>query len=187
MNAYFKGGLVALAVAAGIYSWYSMNESKLVVNKTPDDFALITRMENEGLPDFELERLDGTMLKLSDYKGKLVIVNFWATWCNPCVEEIPSMARLAERMKGELVVVAVATDEKKEDIAPFLKAFGIPKPGFEVVWDRNHSVMRAYGVKKVPESFLGKTDLRLARKIVGIEDWGTDNAVEFFKDLRGSK
>jgi len=187
MNAYIKGGLVAIGVGAAILTWYKRNESGLIVNRTPDEFQLITKMEVEGLPDFELERLDGTKVKLSDYRGKLLVVNFWATWCNPCVEEMPSMARLVDRMKGDVVVVAVATDEKKEDIATFLKAFGIPKPGFEVLWDRDHSVMKLYGVKRVPESFLSTPDFKLARKIVGTEDWGTDNAVEFFKALKGSK
>jgi hypothetical protein len=94
------------------------------------------------------------------------------------------MARLVDRMGGDVVVIAVSTDEKKEDIGPFLKAFGIPKPGFEVVWDRDRTVMKSYAVKRVPESFLAKSDFRLARKIVGTEDWATDNAIEFFKDLK---
>ena len=183
MTIYLKGALVALVVAAAVYFIYSRNEGKLPVNQSPVEFQVITKMETEGAPDFELERLDGTKVKLSNFKGKLVIVNFWASWCNPCVEEIPSMVSLVEKMKGDLVVVAVSTDEEKKDIAPFLKAFKIPPTGFEVLWDKGKTVRNAYAVSKMPESFILTPDLRLAKKIVGIEQWGADGAVLYFQKM----
>lgn len=184
MNVYLKGAVVALLVTSGLIVWYRMNESRLPANQSPAEFQMLNQMETEGVPDFELERLDGSRLKLSDYKGKLIVINFWASWCNPCVEEFPSMVKLAQRMQGDLVVIAVSTDEIRADIEPFLKAFEIPKEGFEIVWDREHKIMNTYGVKKIPESFIVGTDFRLARKIVGTEDWGSDNAVAFFRALQ---
>lgn len=184
MNVYLKGAIAALLVAGLIYTWYRVNESKLPANQSPAEFKTLSQMESEGVPDFELERMDGTKLRLSDLKGKLLIVNFWASWCDPCVEEFPSMVRLAEKMKGDLVIVAVSTDEQRADIEPFLKAFSVPDEGFEVVWDSEHKVMEMYGVKKIPESFIVGTDFRLARKIVGIENWDSDNAIAFFRALK---
>ena len=190
MMVYLRGAVAAILVVCALLVWYRFNESRLPANQSPAEFQVLGKMETEGVPDFELERLVGSKLKLSDFKGKLIVLNFWASWCNPCVEEFPSMVTLAEKMKGDLVVVAVSTDEQRKDIEPFLKAFKIPPNGFEIVWDRDQSVMKAYGVKKVPESFIIGPDLRLARKIVGTENWGSDEAVQFFKSLpgyRGSK
>lgn len=183
MNAYVKGGIVAVALIIGLYYWYHTNMAELPVNKTPAEFKLITKMENEGVPDFQLERLDGTTLKFSELKGKIVILNFWASWCNPCVEEFPSMIKLVDHFKGDVVVVAVSTDDDRKDIEAFLKAFGLPKPGFEVVWDKNKEVMAQYGINKIPESFLVGKDLKLIRKVLGIENWYSDGAVSYFQGL----
>lgn len=187
MNAYVKGGIAALIVIVSLFMVYKMNEGKLPVNQSPAEFNIITQMETVGVPDFTLPRLDGTTLTLSSLKGKLIVVNFWASWCNPCVEEFGSMVKLAERMGGDVVVVAVSTDENKSDIEPFLKVFGLPKPGFEVVWDSDGKWKNIYGVQKVPESFLVKADFRLARKIIGIENWGSDEAVRFFKMMKNGE
>lgn len=184
MNVYLKGAIAALLAVGLIYTWYRQNEFKLPANQSPAEFKTLSQMESEGVPDFELERMDGSKFRLSDLKGKILIVNFWASWCDPCVEEFPSMVNLAQKMEGDLVIVAVSTDENKADIEPFLKAFSVPEKGFEVVWDKDHKVMEMYGVKKIPESFIVGTDFRLARKIVGIENWDSDNAIAFFHALK---
>jgi peroxiredoxin len=183
MNLYLKGGIVALIAAIAIWLWYQSQSPKLPVNQSPATFKIIDKMESEGMPDFALKRLDGTTLKLSDYKGKLVVVNFWASWCNPCVTEFPSMVKLIDRMKGQVQIIAVATDDDRKDVEAFTKAFGLPKPGFEVVWDEGKVVQKTYGVEKIPESFLVGSDFKLLRKVLGIEDWASDNAVEYFQSI----
>lgn len=187
MNAYIKGALGALVLAAAGYGIYMAYEAKLPANQSPAEFQVISKMESEGVPDFTLERLDGTKLKLSDYKGKMLIVNFWASWCNPCVEEFPSMVRLAEKMKGDMVVIAVSTDENRKDIETFLKLFGLPKPGFEIVWDRDGKLKDTYAVGKIPESYIVTPDFKLARKILGVEKWDSDEAVQYFQLLGHGK
>jgi len=187
VSAYIKGALGALVLAAVIYGLYTSYEARLPANQSPAAFQVISKMESEGVPDFTLERLDGTKLKLSDLKGKMLIVNFWASWCNPCVEELPSMVRLAEKMKGELVVIAISTDENRKDIETFLKLFGLPKPGFEVVWDRDGKMKDMYAVGKIPESYIVTPDFKLARKILGVEKWDSDEAVQFFQLLARGK
>lgn len=184
MNAYVKGAIVSGLVAVGLFAWYKRNESRLPVNQSPAEFQVISKMEADGVPDFELQRLDGSTFRFSELKGKLIVLNFWASWCNPCVEEFPSLVKLAEKGGGDIVVVAVSTDEQRKDIEPFLKLFGLPKPGFEIVWDKDKKVMEKYGVGKIPESFIVKPDFRLARKILGVEDWASDDAVSYFQMLR---
>jgi peroxiredoxin len=183
MNAYVKGAIGAVIAIIAILSWYLTHSDELPVNKTPESFRLISKLEKEGMEDFALQRLDGSTLRLSDLKGRVVVLNFWASWCNPCVQEFPSMVSLVEKMGGDVVVVAVSGDDQQGDIQAFVKAFGLPRPGFEVVWDKDKKVTELYGVSKLPESFIIGRDFKLARKIVGTEDWANDGAVAYFKSL----
>jgi cytochrome c biogenesis protein CcmG, thiol:disulfide interchange protein DsbE len=183
MNLYVKGGIVALVMAAGIFFWYRAKEPSLPVNQTPSTFKLIDQMETNGVPEVDLAKLDGSKIKLSDYRGKIVIVNFWASWCNPCVEEFPSMVKLVSQFNGDVVILAISEDDQSEDIKTFTKAMGLPKPHFEVVWDQEKRAMKDYGVEKLPESFLVGRDGKLVRKVLGIENWASEDAVSYFKML----
>jgi peroxiredoxin len=140
-------------------------------------------METEGVPEIALTNIDGKPVKLSDYRGKIVIVNFWASWCNPCVEEFPSMMKLMSQFSNDVVVFAVSEDDNREDIQAFMKAMGLPKPGFEIVWDEKKENMKAWGVEKVPETFLVGRDGKLIRKVLGIENWANEDAIGYFKML----
>ena len=183
MNAYFKGALVSVVVILCLIGWYHSNMANFSVNRSPYEYDVISKMEHEGVPDFELERMDGTTFKLSELTGKILVINFWASWCNPCVEEFPSMIKLVDRYHSGLTVVAVATDDDRKDIEAFLKVYHLPKPGFEVVWDKKKTVMNSYGIEKVPESFLVGKDFKLIRKVLGIENWYTNGAISYFADL----
>ena len=171
MSVYLKGAVVALALAAGIFGWYRAKEPSLPVNQSPIGFQLIKQMETSGVPEISLSRLDGKTLSLSSYRGKIVIVNFWASWCNPCVEEFPSLIKLVTLFKDDVVVLAVSEDETRDDMTAFMKAMKLPKPGIEIVWDEKKEFMKAYGVEKIPETFLVGRDGKLIRKVLGIENW----------------
>lgn len=183
MNVYVKGAIAALVVSIGLFAWYQWKEPSLPVNQSPKGFQIIKQMEKEGVPEIALANIDGKPVKLSDYRGKIVIVNFWASWCNPCVEEFPSMIKLISQFSNDVVVFAVSEDDNREDIQVFMKAMGLPKPGFEIVWDENKENMKAWGVEKVPETFLVGRDGKLIRKVLGIENWANDDAVGYFKML----
>lgn len=187
MNVYIKGGLGVFVLMAVLFALYSFNKSKLPAYRSPDSFMLIDRMEQHGVPDFTLQRLDGSPLTLSQYTGQIIIVNFWASWCNPCVQEFPSLMKLVEHFKGEVVVIAVSTDENQEDIEAFTKAFGLPRPGFEIVWDKDKTMMEKYGIEKIPESFLVDGERKLIRKVLGIEDWYSEDALAYFRSLLDAK
>ena len=93
------------------------------------------------------------------------------------------MIKLVEEFKGEVVVVAVSGDDSRDDLESFAKAFGLPKPGFMVVWDRSKSVMDLYGVGKLPESYIDGKEYSLIRTVLGIENWATAGAFEYFRQL----
>jgi thiol-disulfide isomerase/thioredoxin len=183
MKTYLRGllgAIFAVVLAFGIYAFF---EGRLPAYQSPASFKTISVMEAAGVPDFELERVDGSKLKISSLKGKLLIINFWASWCNPCVEEFPALVRLADKMKGNLVVIAVSEDEQKKDIETFLKLFGLPKPGFEILWDRDKKLAEKYAVGKIPESYIVTPDFKLARKILGVEKWDSADAIQYFNYL----
>ena len=95
----------------------------------PNNEAIAKLDEDTGItvgkfaPDFELESLDGTMVKLGDFRGKKVVLNFWASWCPPCREEMPEFQKIHEQNKG-IVIVGVNLQESKEAISVFTSKFG---------------------------------------------------------------
>lgn len=122
----------------------------------------------------------GGAVKLSDYKGQWVFVNFWATWCAPCRDEMPSMEMLNRRFGKDLVMIAVSVDDDQAQIARF---FGSEKPSFTVLWDTDKSAARTYGTSKFPESYLVSPDGRIAAKFTGPRDWYNQGTVQYFDDV----
>jgi thiol-disulfide isomerase/thioredoxin len=118
-------------------------------------------------PDFSLESLDGKTLRLSDLRGKAVLLNFWATWCGPCKIEMPWFVDLQKQYGSQgLQIVGVAMDDaSKEDIGKFAKDMGVNYPiliGKESVGDQYG------GVPALPESFLISRDGKIVDKIIGL-------------------
>ncbi len=183
MNAYVKGLIVVVVLVAGLGFWYSQNKDRLTFQTTPTQYSVLDKMEKEGLPAFELPRLDGSTFRMADLQGKVVVLNFWASWCNPCVEEFPSFMELVKKFEGKVVIIAASTDENRDDMTAFLKAFGLPKENIEILWDKDRAVANLFGVGKIPESFIIGKDGKLVRKVAGIDNWVAPGAIEFFEDL----
>lgn len=183
MKAIIQGAIcVVLIVLVGFFTYrhYSPN---LSVNKASESIELLKNLETQGLPSFEGAALDGTNFKSSEVAGKVLILNFWASWCNPCVTEYPSLLKLVQHYKGEVILVAISEDEDKRDIENFLKAFGDDKVSVRILRDPDKKISGLFGVQKLPESFLFGRDSKLIRKIVGIEDWYNENSLSYFDML----
>ncbi len=121
------------------------------------------------LPPIELADLDGIKHRLADFRGQVVLVNFWATWCEPCREEMPSMQRLKKRLAGRpFVVLAVNVGEGETRIGEFLQ-----KEPFDFVFLRDHSsaAMKAWRVRALPASFLVGADGRVRYSRTGELNW----------------
>ena len=151
--------------------------------KPPVASQILNQMEKEGVPDFSLKNIDGQDIALTDYRGNVVLLNFWASWCEPCIQEFPSMIKLIEEMKGEVILLAVSADYEFEDIDPFLKAFKVDNPHIKIMWDKDQELAKKYGTFKLPESYLIGKNGELVRKVAGIEDWATPEAFQFFREL----
>jgi peroxiredoxin len=138
--------------------------------------------DNLPAPDFTFPGLDGKKVSLSDYKGMVVLVNIWATWCSPCVEEMPSMEKLYRKFKGEnFEILAVSIDEPGlKAVAPFMKKSNLT---FPALIDSEGAIKAVYGITGIPESFIIDQQGILLKKIVGPVDWATPNIFRFFSDL----
>jgi thiol-disulfide isomerase/thioredoxin len=149
----------------------------------PKGTQILNKLEKEGVPNFSLPDLNGKMISLTDFKGKILLVNIWATWCAPCVKEFPSMRGLVEHFKGQVAILAVSHDKSREDIDSFIKTFGGLPEDFVVVWDREKKVAELFGTDVLPETYLLSKDQKLLRKVAGETVWNEPMALEFFQEL----
>ncbi len=117
--------------------------------------------------NFTLPDLDGKPRALSDYLGKVVLVNFWATWCPPCRREMPSLERLSQRLKDRgFVVLAINQMETPDEVFAFTGQLE-PSPTFPLLFDRDSAVARAWGVLGLPASFIVDRQGRVVYRMMG--------------------
>ncbi|MFC1523177.1 TlpA family protein disulfide reductase [Thermodesulfobacteriota bacterium] len=120
-------------------------------------------------PDFTLQDTEGKTWQLTDLRGKVVFVNFWATWCPPCREEMPSMGALAKSLSQEpFIMITVLSNDNPAMAKKFLQKINVSLP---VLVDTEDRASRAYGVTGIPETFIIGPDGILRNKIVGGRDW----------------
>ena len=110
---------------------------------------------NSAAPNFLLPGYDKQAVRLDDYLGKTVFVNFWASWCGPCAEEMPDIVRIAEKFPDDVVVIAINRGESKGTAQNWTQALNLPEdlPNFKWVLDTRESVVREYRVEGMPQSF----------------------------------
>jgi len=121
-------------------------------------------------PPLALRDLAGKEHKLADYRGKVVVLNFWATWCDPCREEMPSMQRLQDKLAGKLVILAVDYGEGAPRVSDFLKKVPVR---FTVLLDRDTSAATAWKVKVLPTTMVIDPEQKVRFVAVGDIGWDT--------------
>jgi peroxiredoxin len=133
-------------------------------------------------PDFQLPDLNGVEVSLSSQRGKVVLLNFWATWCPPCREEMPSMQRLVKTLEDEpFVLLAVNVEADGPQTVPPIIAQGAYS--FPVLFDQDGHVRKSYGVAKYPETFVIDADGVVVEKVVGGIDWSQPQVVSYLRAL----
>jgi peroxiredoxin len=132
-------------------------------------------------PDFVLADISGRETRLSDLKGEVVLVNFWATWCPPCREEIPSMSALNRLMAGKpFRMLAICIDQGGKDaVKAFFRESGQTIPALV---DSDGSVSKLYGITGVPETFVIDRKGVIIKKFIGPLDWSAPEVVNFLTD-----
>ncbi len=142
--------------------------------------------EGSVAPNFTLESISGDKVSLSELRGKVVLLNFWASWCPPCREEIPSLYTLNAAMSGKnFRLLAVAIDEGGRDaVAQFFRRTGVSLP---TLFDPGGPVGKRYGITGVPETFVIDKHGIVRKKVVGPLEWGDPGIIGYLNKLANSE
>ena len=171
-------GLIAAAGLVG-FAWFARGRFEPVIAGQP-------------APDFHVSALDGSPISLEPYRGKVVLLNVWATWCAPCLEEMPSMQRLYRDMAGkDFEILAVSVDNEVEGGVPkqalekFAADLGVTFPIFHSAPGSSDDIQLQYQTTGVPESFLIGKDGVIYRRISGATSWDSPQYREQILRLLG--
>jgi peroxiredoxin len=130
-----------------------------------------TPVVGEPIPNFDLPDLQGETVRLSDHRGEVLLINFWASWCAPCVEEMPSLERLHRALEPKgLRIVAVSVDDDRAVIERFREEHDL---SFLILHDEGASVSHTFETFKYPETYIVDREGRLISKVIGARDWIT--------------
>jgi len=168
--------IVVLVVGVGIFVWLQIEDSSF------NPFGKPLLGKGVPAPNFTFPGLDGKKVSLADYKGKVVLLNIWATWCAPCVAEMPSMEKLYQELKDEdFELLAVSVDESGvEVVTPFMKKH---KLSFPVLLDTQGDIKSLYQLTGIPESFIMDKDGIIVEKVIGPRDWAASGVISYFRNL----
>ena len=137
--------------------------------------------EGDRAPGFIVSDDQGVGVGLDDYGGKVVLLNFWATWCPPCVQEMPSLDAIYRELRDRgFVVLGISVDEDADQYRAFLDSSGV---SFPTARDPERTVSVRYGTMKYPESYLISREGRVLRKYVGPEDWGRPEIANYLRSV----
>jgi peroxiredoxin len=136
-------------------------------------------------PDFRLWNLEGQAVALSHYKGRVVMLNFWATWCAPCRVEMPAMESLyRETSRNDFEILAISTDAQGASLTrPFRNALGLT---FPILHDSDFRVGLMYGTRSLPMTFLVDRNGVVTHRIFGARNWGSPEAKQMIQALVGA-
>lgn len=175
---------IGLAMAAGccFLALGALAQSAALASKDLFADLNVTRVtaDSRSRP-FDLKSLDGEIVRSRDLAGKVVLLNFWATWCGPCKEEMPSLARLKQQLDPrQFSVVTVTADLHPQGIKQFLAQLGISLP---VLFDEDQEVSRRFMVRGLPTTVLLAQDGRQVGRAVGPREWDSPEAVALLQHV----
>ncbi|MGH2586874.1 MAG: redoxin domain-containing protein [Dehalococcoidia bacterium] len=161
--------LLAVIVIAGAIIWLERPDEEPPRRTATDDEPLVADggapQEGSPAPDFVLSTLDGREVRLSDYRGNVVLLNFWATWCGPCREEMPLFeAAQQEYSDRGLVVLAVNVGEGSSTVRPFVERLALT---YDIALDGNSSIARRYRARSFPTTYFIDRDGTVEGRRVG--------------------
>ena len=143
--------------------------------------SLTLMPDKKVAPGFELSDMDGEKRKLSDYKGKPVIINFWATWCPPCRAELPAMNRAWEKIKKENIeMLAVNVGEDEDTIFAFTGEYPID---FTVLLDETGEEIKKWPIRGLPTTFVLDKEGRIVYRAIGGREWDDEKLLNIVRKL----
>ncbi len=145
-------------------------------------FGVQMPREHKPAPDFSLPGFDGGTVHLSELRGQLVLLHFWATWCVPCRHEMPLLHGMEKKLKGKSFrIVCVNVDRGGEqDVQDFMQEVS---PGFHTLLDPEGGVRNRYEVRALPTSYLIGGDGKIIGRIIGEREWNSEASLHLFRQL----
>ena len=161
------GMIVLVSALIALLIFWSPEASAQTVQPSVESTTIVK--EGAQAPDFTVEMFDGTKVTLSELKGKVVLVNFWATWCPPCRNELARVEKeIIERFKGqEFVFLPISRGESKEKIAEFRNKMGYT---FPMGLDTTQAIFKKYATNYIPRNFLVDREGKVVKASVGYDD-----------------
>ncbi|WP_426417175.1 TlpA family protein disulfide reductase [Aestuariirhabdus sp. LZHN29] len=135
---------------------------------------------NAPLPMLELNRLDGSTLMVDELYGKPLIINIWATWCEPCREEMPALQRLKDKMGDRVQVIGISVDQDTNLIQEFNRRYGLD---FAPYWDPDGRLAERLGVTLYPSTLMVSAEGVWLDLMVGDREWDSDEMVDYINEL----
>jgi peroxiredoxin len=182
INAGFLGVLLILATVSCDAGYSEPNQPSMQTGATPQPASIKI---GGPAPDFRLWNLEGQAVALSHYKGRVVMLNFWATWCGPCRVEMPAMESLyRETSRNDFEILAISTDAQGPTLTrPFRNALGLT---FPILHDSDFRVGLMYGTRSLPMTFLVDRNGIVTHRIFGARNWGAPEAKQIIQALVGA-
>lgn len=174
-----------------IHNGSSVNDTEYAEHT--QNITTITESKNK-VPDIVIKDLNGKKHKLHDFSDKIVILNFWATWCPPCIKELPSMLELADTKKDKVIFIAASVDESRQKIERFFKT--LPKETQKQLKNKNVILVHdkdkiisqdTFQVIRYPETFIIGKEMQIHSKVVGDRDWSSEKMKNYIDTLHRSK
>jgi len=134
--------------------------------------------------NFDVTDIDGTQYRLSDYKGKVIVLNFWATWCPPCREEMPAMNRAHHKLKNDdVVVLAINVGEDEDTIFEFTGNYPVD---FPLLMDKDGTVIKRYPVMGLPTTYIISPTGVVTHRTIGVRAWDDDNLLNQLRNMQNN-
>jgi peroxiredoxin len=174
----YQSIILTIVIAAALVVFFALRQKDSLLDYLNPEVVAI----NRPAPDFKLPDLAGRMVSLSDFRGQVVVVNVWATWCPPCVDEMPSLEKLYRKFKDQgLEILAVSIDSDGiAAVAPFMKKNGLT---FPALIDSQASIQTSYRTTGVPETFIINKKGILVKKVIGPLDWTAPEILRYIRQL----
>ncbi|WNM59807.1 TlpA disulfide reductase family protein [Candidatus Nitrospira allomarina] len=154
-------------------------------NPSSSPYTLSRFNTAQTLPPFQLRTLQGTSIHSNELKGRVFILNFWATWCGPCKEEMPSLERLRQKFPpDQLAILAVTTDIPPREIKIFWQKLNLH---FDVLLDEQEELSQALMVRNLPTTVIVDTHGHLSQRIMGPREWDSPESLAYIHNLLNPK
>lgn len=175
-------GVILVALGTVWFDRLLVKPEKMLVKKQEN---IVNISDAISVPDFTVEMLDGSSVAMGDIREEVVLLSFWASWCVPCIREIPEMLDLVERFNGRVALLTISIDDQLSDVKSFLgKLDDYHAKNTYWAWDRDKSIsLNLFNTMRVPETIIVNQERLMVKKIVGPVKWNSDAMIQLINNV----